>query len=228
MVYDDLIKQFEDLSDDDKNILLVYKSKLGVAINSLDNDNEKVLEIYNSYKKLLDNPKNIFMKMTVFKDISFDNEISFSESLTNIKDKLLKISTSLTISNDLTVYRIVSVPSFLEVSDISLDNIISTSININTCLKFLIKKDNYKHYLYQINLPKNSPLAICPYAILYNKKEEQLILTKNSDQEEIILNKDSFTFNSYSTSHFSLDNGLEVNVNLIDSMIKIKDDKKIR
>ena len=202
MVYDDLIKQFEDLSDDDKNILLVYKSKLGVAINSLDNDNEKVLEIYNSYKKLLDNPKNIFMKMTVFKDISFDNEISFSESLTNIKDKLLKISTSLTISNDLTVYRIVSVPSFLEVSDISLDNIISTSININTCLKFLIKKDNYKHYLYQINLPKNSPLAICPYAILYNKKEEQLILTKNSDQEEIILNKDSFTFNSYTIWHF--------------------------
>lgn len=225
-MYEDLINQFENLSEDDKNTLLVYKSSLGVAINSLDNDNEKVLEIYNRYKKLLDNPKNIFMKMTVFKDIDFDNEISFRESLEEIRKKLSILTSSLTLNDDLTVYRIVSVPTNKDVSDISKSEFISTSININTCLKFLIVKDNYKHYLYQINLKKDFPISICPYSILYNEKEEQLKLTKTSDQEEIILNKENFNFDCYDTSTISLDN-IEINVKLFDSVVKIKNNNKI-
>ena len=36
MVYEELKSKFEELSDDDKNALLIYKSRLGRAINSLD------------------------------------------------------------------------------------------------------------------------------------------------------------------------------------------------
>lgn len=36
MVYEELKNKFEDLSDEDKNVLLIYKSRLGRAINSLD------------------------------------------------------------------------------------------------------------------------------------------------------------------------------------------------
>ena len=36
MVYEKLKNKFEDLSDEDKNVLLIYKSRLGRAINSLD------------------------------------------------------------------------------------------------------------------------------------------------------------------------------------------------
>lgn len=38
MTYEDLIKQYEELTEEEKNILLVYKSRLGRAINSLDNN----------------------------------------------------------------------------------------------------------------------------------------------------------------------------------------------
>ena len=39
MVYEELKNKFEDLNDDDKNALLIYKSRLGRAINSLDISN---------------------------------------------------------------------------------------------------------------------------------------------------------------------------------------------
>ncbi len=73
-MYEDLVKQFETLSDDEKNALLVYKSKLGIAINAMDNDFSKVRRIYNEYKELVDMPQNLFIKMSVFKDIDFSSE----------------------------------------------------------------------------------------------------------------------------------------------------------
>lgn len=36
MVYEKLKNKFENLSDEDKNTLLIYKSRLGRAINLLD------------------------------------------------------------------------------------------------------------------------------------------------------------------------------------------------
>lgn len=35
------------------------------------------MEAYNTYKEYLENPSNIFMKMTVFKDIDFSDISSF-------------------------------------------------------------------------------------------------------------------------------------------------------
>ena len=226
MVYEDLIRQFEDLSDEEKNILLVYKSKLGVAINSLDNNDEKVLEIYNNYKKILDNPKNMFMKMTVFKDISFDNEISFRESLTDVKDKLLKISTTLKINNDLTVYRLISVPKNVDISGNSLLGGV-----IGSFITYVTKKDREVVKTIIKNGKSTTPAEFDEFLetynnILYNEKEEQLTLTKTRDQKEIILNKDNFSFDCYDESLLSLDD-LDVNVRLIDSYIKVKDDRKI-
>lgn len=57
MVYEDLKKKFENLSDDNKNALLVYKSRLGRAINSLDIDEKEIIDIYNKYKELLSTPR---------------------------------------------------------------------------------------------------------------------------------------------------------------------------
>ena len=57
MIYEDLIKQYEKLKEEEKNALLVYKSRLGRAINSLDNNPLEIKEIYEQYKMLLNNLK---------------------------------------------------------------------------------------------------------------------------------------------------------------------------
>ena len=49
MIYEDLIKQYEELSTEDKNALLVYKSRLGRAINSIGNNDSEIEEIYEQY-----------------------------------------------------------------------------------------------------------------------------------------------------------------------------------
>lgn len=92
MIYEDLIKQYEALTEEEKNTLLVYKSRLGRAINSLDNNDLEIKEIYERYKNLVENPKNLFMKFSVFKDISFKSLEEFIESLIKVKEKLNEIS----------------------------------------------------------------------------------------------------------------------------------------
>ena len=42
MIYEDLLKQYEELTEEEKNILLVYKSRLGRAINSLNNNDSEI------------------------------------------------------------------------------------------------------------------------------------------------------------------------------------------
>lgn len=75
MVYEELKNKFEDLSDEDKNALLIYKSRLGRAINSLDIEEKEVVDVYNKYKRLF---ANMFMSFTVFKDVSFSSLDSFN------------------------------------------------------------------------------------------------------------------------------------------------------
>ena len=103
MIYEDLIKQYEELTEEEKNTLLVYKSRLGRAINSLDNNNLEIKEIYEKYKSLVENPKNIFMKFSVFKDVSFTSLEDFKNSLTEIKEKIDEISSKIILPQDITV-----------------------------------------------------------------------------------------------------------------------------
>ncbi len=73
------MEEYENLTSEEKNSLLIYKSRLGRAINSLDNDYQEVEDIYYKYKELLSKKENMFMSLTVFKDISFDSIDSFIE-----------------------------------------------------------------------------------------------------------------------------------------------------
>ena len=132
MVYEELKNKFEDLNDDDKNALLIYKSRLGRAINSLDIEEKEVVDVYNKYKRLLSNPANMFMSFTVFKDVSFSSLDSFKESLINIKKKVMNIN--LTLDEDTTVYRAFSL------SDDSEEELLSKSHDQE---EILLNKENY-------------------------------------------------------------------------------------
>lgn len=214
MVYEELKNKFEDLNDDDKNALLIYKSRLGRAINSLDIEEKEVVDVYNKYKRLLSNPANMFMSFTVFKDVSFSSLDSFKESLINIKKKVMNIN--LTLDEDTTVYRAFSLSDDSEEELLSKSELISTSLDIDTCDDFLVA-GNSRHYLYQINLKKGSKVAICPYAILLDSKSDRLILSKSHDQEEILLNKENYSFDIVKTTTKELDNNEKLIIRVLDS-----------
>ena len=80
MVYEDLLEQYNNLSEKEKNVLLVYKTKLSNAINDL--NNEKLInDLYERYTKILENPNNMFIKMSILKDIDFSSLDTFKISL---------------------------------------------------------------------------------------------------------------------------------------------------
>lgn len=222
MIYEDLIEQYKNLDESEAHALLIYKSRLSRAINSLDIDDGEVIESYNTYKEYLENPSNIFMKMTVFKDIDFSDISSFKNSLKLVKKKIEDASLKMRLKDDLTVYRALSVPKDDSVSFISRSDIISTSTSFDECSKFIIPDSNYKHTLYQINLEKDSPVLICPYSILI--KDGVLSLTQRHDQKEIIFLKNNYDFTEVLSTDAKLKDLDNINIVLLD--VKVSDRAK--
>ncbi len=224
MIYEDLIEQYKNLDESEAHALLIYKSRLSRAINSLDIDDGEVIEAYNTYKEYLENPSNIFMKMTVFKDIDFSDISSFKNSLELVKKKIEDASLKMRLKDDLTVYRALSVSSDDSVSFISRSDIISTSTSFDECSKFIIPD---KHTLYQINLEKDSPVLICPYSILI--KDGVLSLTQRYDQKEIILLKDNYDFTEVLSTDTKLNDLDNINIVLLDAEVsdRIKKDSRV-
>lgn len=217
MIYEDLIEQYKNLDESEAHALLIYKSRLSRAINSLDIDDEEVIESYNTYKEYLENPSNIFMKMTVFKDIDFSDISSFKNSLELVKKKIEDASLKMRLKDDLTVYKALSVSKDDSISFISRSDIISTSTYFDECSKFIIPDSNYKHTLYQINLEKNSPVLICPYSILI--KDGVLSLTQRHDQKEIILLKNNYDFTEVLSTDAKLNDLDNINIVLLDAEV---------
>lgn len=224
MIYEDLIKQYEALTEEEKNTLLVYKSRLGRAINSLDNNDLEIKEIYEKYKSLAENPKNIFMKFSVFKDISFKSLEEFIESLIKVKEKLNEISKKIILTEDITVYRAFSISNEEKLIPLSKANLVSTSLNINECSKYLIPNKGYTHYLYQINLEKGSMVTICPYRILIDNND-RLTLTKENASEEIIISKANYDFEEETETITKFTDNEELNIISVNAISKVKDTK---
>lgn len=224
MIYENLLKQYEELTEEEKNTLLVYKSRLGRAINSLDNNDLEIKEIYERYKNLVENPKNLFMKFSVFKDISFKSLEEFIESLIKVKEKLNEISKKIILTEDITVYRAFSISNEEELMPLSKANLVSTSLNINECSKYLIPNKDYTHYLYQINLEKGSMVTICPYRILIDNND-RLTLTKENGSEEIIISKDNYDFEEVMETTTEFTDNEELNIISVNAIFKVKDTK---
>lgn len=217
---ENLLEEYENLTSEEKNSLLVYKSRLGRAINSLDNDYQEVEDIYYKYKELLSKKENMFMSLTVFKDVSFDSIDSFIESLVNTEEIIKNIDMKL--EEDMTVYRAYSIPTAQEEMFLSRSELVSTSLDIDNCDDFLINDDNYNHYLYKINLEKGSLVTVCPYSILLDGLTGRLILSKNNTQDEVILNKENYDFEVVKTTTRTLEDGSNLEIKTINGSPKEK------
>ena len=202
MIYEDLIKQYEALTEEEKNTLLVYKSRLGRAINSLDNNDLEIKEIYEKYKSLEE----------------------FIESLIKVKEKLNEISKKIILTEDITVYRAFSISNEEKLIPLSKANLVSTSLNINECSKYLIPNKGYTHYLYQINLEKGSMVTICPYRILIDNND-RLTLTKENASEEIIISKANYDFEEETETITKFTDNEELNIISVNAISKVKDTK---
>ncbi len=186
-MYDQLVEQFENLSEEEKNALIVYKTRLGLLINSLDN-NPDYKFYYDRYTNILNDPVNMFFSKIVFKHIDMTSIDGFIESIKRIKVILDDVTTKLIIPETTTVYRAVSTDD--NISDISKGNIISTTLSFGEALKYAVAGDNIA--IYEIVLPEGSPCAICPYAIVDHLTSGRLSITKSGDEEEIIINKNAY------------------------------------
>lgn len=164
------------------------------------------------------------MKFSVFKDISFKSLENFIESLLKVKEKLNEISKKIILTKDITVYRAFSISDEEELISLSKANLVSTSLNINECSKYLIPNKGYTHYLYQINLAKDSMITICPYRILIDNNDK-LTLTKENNSEEIILSKDNYDFEEVMETTTKFTDNEKLNIISIKAICKVKDTK---
>ena len=189
MDYENIAKQFDNLTDEEKMALLVYKSKLGLLINDLDN-NPNYQEYYDYALKIKSNLMNMFVLNTYFKILDLSTLESFIDSIKNVKYILDKTLGKIKLSEDTEVYRAVSTND--DINDISKSNIISTSLSFGQTLLFAQSGNNIN--IYKIKLHKDNPILCIPYSILYDEKRNYLTITSIQTQDEIILNKDDYIF----------------------------------
>lgn len=206
IVYEQLLEQYENLSEETKKALLIYKSKLFYFINEIAQlpnflnesatsifnkvSNKNIfLEKYNDYKKVINLTSNMFIKKTIFNNIDFTNVFTFIDSLKLVYQTLK--TEALILDDDLMVYRIVSVDDD-NVLFISKSDIVSTSVNIDVLDDFMIHKYNH---LYRIHIEAGASVLVTPYSVLINLLDDQLTISKKAvNQQEVILFKDSTEF----------------------------------
>lgn len=99
--YNELVEQYELLTEEEKRACLIYKSRLSFLINEITavpnfldldvnaiyynlNNPQQFLEIYLKYKKILEKPNNFFMKLSIMNSLKFDTIQSIIDSLKQV------------------------------------------------------------------------------------------------------------------------------------------------
>lgn len=208
--YNRLANIFENLDEVEKKACLIYKSKLSYLINEISAipnflelssdqiynlivDKNQFDEIFNKYKLILENSKNLFIKMSIMNTLNFENKYELIDSLKNIYITLIATKEHFKTEQNLKLFRLVSTDK--PINTISKGNIISTSIDINALDKFMVNKYNN---LFQIDLEKDIPVLVIPYAILIDSRDNSLRIVKNDiNQKEVIVFKDDLLLEEY-------------------------------
>lgn len=199
-MFEQLKKQYDLLTEEEKNIVLIYQSKLSYFINRIDyimNSKQALYDFkkqYEAYKKVVLEPENIFVQNTIFKDINFRCFDQFIQSVWKVRRKLNDLKGKIILPEDVIVYRATTVKSENEIKDISKGNFISTTLDIE------VTDDFYSYdginVLYQIKLSKGTPCLVVPYSVEATYLEDKTLLkiVNHNYQSEIILFKDSFDY----------------------------------
>lgn len=188
-MYQELLKQYNELSDEEKNALLVYKTRLGLLINDLDNEPDWET-YYERYKRLSESPQNILVQTLIFNSIDFTSLDTFKESIFKIKDVLKEATTKIIVPEDLHVFR--SISSNSDIDGLSKSDFISTSLSFAESCKYAILGKNIR--MYDITIPAGSRVGISPYRVLDDQRNDRLTISQSSDQEEVIIDANNYEF----------------------------------
>lgn len=211
-MYQELKRQYEDLNIEQKNALLIYKSRLFEFINNIDN----ILfdkQLYDKYsykfeedKRMICSLENSFIRHSIFNSINFESYELFLESIKEIKKKIMSIKNKIYLPQDTIVYRATTVSSKDEIPNISKSNFISTSLDIE-------KTDQFYTYngidiLYKIELKKGTSCFVIPYSIgIYDINGKQVLrINENDAQKEIVLFKEELDFTIQDSKYFEEEN----------------------
>ena len=199
-MYKELLMQYERLTDEEKAVLLLYKTNLGLLLNNLSNNCDyesnyiRLCNLLRVYEELPD-------ELQIFSLIRLDSLAGFRESLYGAKRLLDVVSTKMTAPECISVYRAVS--SDRSIDRIARGNIISTSLDFGATLKYAVGGDNIS--IYEIEIKPGSRLAFIPKCEELKEKYKELFKDITSDEEEIILNNDIYNFeitNEYDNDSF--------------------------
>ena len=198
-MYQELKQQYERLTQEEKDILLLYKTKIGYLLNELHNNPDLesyYIKLFNMFSEYSELPTDL----QFFSLIRLDSLPSFRESLYEAKRLLDIVSTKMVVSDPIKVFR--SISSHNGIEGISKSNIISTSLEFGDTLKYAIAGDNIS--IYEIEVRPGSRLAYIPECDELVSKHKELFRV-TSDEEEILLNKDIYDFettNEYDNDSF--------------------------
>lgn len=199
-MYQELKKQYDALELNDKNVLLIYKSRLFKFINNIDDilSNRIVYDEYEKYfvedKSIICSSENSFIRHSIFNSINFESYQLFLESVKIVKDKLTDIKGKIHLTQDTIVYRATTVSSKDEIDQISKGNFISTSLDIDETDKFY--RFSGIDVLYQIKLKKGTSCLVIPYSIgIYDINGKSVLkILEDDSQSEIVLFKNELDY----------------------------------
>lgn len=211
-MYQDLLEQYNSLCENDKKVLLIYKSRLFKYINDYNNilcDKElykKYEKQYELDKKIICSLENKFIRYSIFNDVNFESYDLFLKSINEIKENINLIIGKITLPQDSIVYRGTTVNNKSDIVNISKSDLISTSLNLD-------ETDNFYTYdginvLYQISLKKETPCLVIPYSIkLYEVNGKDVLkISENDSQNEIIVFKSEMDLSIKDTKYLEDDN----------------------
>lgn len=203
-IFKDLIKEYEKLSLEEKQAILIYKSRLFNLINSITSihnfkdltSKEIILQLTNVeqlqreillIKDVLDLKENMVVKYSIFKNIHLDNFELLIDDLKKVYFILERAKDKIILDRDLIVYRGISIDKDSKLSNIARGNLISTSIKIDDVDSFICKGNS--SILYIIKLKKGTPVLVSPISLVLTYKDTDDYLGKKLKGEKPTLLK---------------------------------------
>ena len=180
-IYKSLVSKYNNLSEIEKQAILIYKSRLFNLFNlitSIPNfkdltpteimlrlpNIENLEEDVKKFNDILELKENMIIKYSVFKLVNMSNFEALIDDLKRIYFILEGGKEKIVLDRDLTVYRGISLDNSEELVNMARGNIISTSIKLDDVEKFLFLKK--KAFLYVIRLKKGTPLLVAPISLI--------------------------------------------------------------
>lgn len=190
-IYEDLILQYQKLTLEEKNAILVYKSRLYLILNPMTNipgflqmseedilnrlDSKKIMQIFEEEKRIIFLPQNMVTRKIVFSSIDFSSIYTCIHSLKIIYLRLEQAHGKIILPDDLTVYRGISTSKGKNPIDICRSKILSTGLSLEDIETFLFQKE--ENHVFVITMKKGTSVLVTPYSLIATYGENECPVT---------------------------------------------------